>query len=275
MSTENTNTPPGPEAPSVTVPFNKKPRPKIYLAASAYDWKCETNFANSLIKAREQCHSLISFDWGAGDAAIGRKRNFQMWRFLKQTDADGIFYIDSDIIWEPQDLDRIVAHNLPICGGIYPKKSFKLEGCYNPSPGALVDENGLLDVKHAGNGFLYISRWAAERFIAYHGAKIEYRGDPDPELRWDFFPFGAKEGNYKSEDWYFCERAREAGLSVKIDSTVQVRHIGKIIFPLCNTITDEEFVDIAHHKYDWDKEAVRNWLKAAPKPPKNLDKPNT
>lgn len=252
--------------PPAPVNFNQKPRPKVYVAASAYDWKCETLFANSLQAARERCHSQIMYDWGAGDAAIGRKRNFQMWRFLTQTDADFIFYIDSDIIFEPQDFDRIVSHSLPVVGGIYPKKSIRLEGCYNAMPGALVDERGLLDAKHAGNGFLCISRAAAQMFIKHHGAKIEYRGDPDPELRWDFFPFGAVNGAYKSEDWYFCERARECGLSVKIDTTVQVKHIGKIIYPVVNSINDEDIMDLLYHKYDVEKDAAKAWLKTLPKP---------
>lgn len=276
MSTENQDTKiTGAPAPTQPVNFNVKPRPKVYLAASAYDWKCETLFANSLQKAREICHSLITYDWGSGDAAIGRKRNFQMWRFLKQTDADFIFYIDSDIIFEPQDFDRIVAHNLPIVGGIYPKKCFKLEGCYNPWPGApVVNEKQLMDVRHAGNGFLCISRKAAEQFIAFHGAKIEYTGDPDPELRWDFFPFGAVNRAYKSEDWYFCERAREAGMAVKIDVSVQVKHIGKTIFPIVNTINDGEVVDLLHHKYDVTEEVAKTWIKTLPKPGFKEEKPN-
>ncbi len=268
MSTDNVESAPVKSeiAAPAAVPFNQKPRPKVFVAASAYDWKCETMFANSLQLARDKCHSLIAYDWGMGDAAIGRKRNFQMWRWLTQTDAEFIFFIDSDIIFEAQDLDRIVAHGLPICGGIYPKKSIKLEGCYNPSPGAVPDDRGLLDVKHAGNGFLCINRAAALQFIKYHGAKIEYRGDPDPELRWDFFPFGAVNQAYKSEDWYFCERARECGLSVKIDTTVQVKHIGKIIYPIVNTASHDDIIDLIHHKYDADPEVVRAWLKTLPKP---------
>lgn len=265
MSTDNVA--PDTSAAPAAVPFNKKPRPKVYVAASAYDWKCETGFANSLQRARDICHSLIMYDWGSGDAAIGRKRNYQMWRFLKCTDADFIFYIDSDIIFEPEHFDRIVAHNLPICGGVYPKKTFKLEGCFNRWPGAPeVNENHLMDVKHAGNGFLCISRKAAEQFIAHHGTKIEYRGDPDPELRWDFFPFGAVNCAYKSEDWYFCERAREAGMSVKIDLSVQVKHIGKVIFPIVNSITDTEVVDLLIHKYGAAEEAAKAWLKTLPNP---------
>ena len=278
MSTDNLPV----SSPDIAVPaaapvvnFNQKPRPKVYIAASAYDWKCETNFANAFLDSVERCHCQLSIDWGSGDAAIGRKRNFQMWRFLKKSDADFIFFIDSDIVWSPVDLDRIVSHNLPICGGIYPKKSYKLDGCYNLWPNSITDDRGLVDVKHAGNGFLCISRSAAERFIAYHGAKIEYRGDPDPELRWDFFPFGAKDMAYKSEDWYFCERAREAGICTRIDTTVQVRHIGKVVFPIFQSITDEEVVDLLYHKYDGDRNAVRNFLLTLPKKPIALDKPNT
>lgn len=272
MSTTNQNTETVLEKtvtpPAAVVNFDQKPRPKVFIAASAYDWKCETGFANSLVKALAQCHSKIQFDWGSGDAAIGRKRNFQMWRFLKQTDADGIFYIDSDIIFEPQDLDRIVAHNLPIVGGVYPKKCPKLEGCFNPMPGAKVDDRQLMDARHAGNGFLYIQRGAAMRIIEHFGSAIEYRGDPDPELRWDLFPFGAVDQQYKSEDWYFCERARQAGLSVKVDVSVQLRHIGKIIFPLVNSVDDSDIVDLLHHKYDVEHDTAMAWLKTLPKPPK-------
>ncbi len=101
------------------VRLNEKKRPLVYVGASAYEWKAECHFFDSMVNAMSLCHAQIIKDWGVGDAAIGRKRNFQAHRFLTQTRAEFLFFIDSDIVFEPVHFDRIVAHNLPVCGGIY------------------------------------------------------------------------------------------------------------------------------------------------------------
>src|SRR6478752_6039257 len=83
------------------VRFDENPRPLVYVGASAYEWKAECHFFDSMVNAMSLCRAQISKDWGVGDAASGRKRNFQAHRFLTQTKAEFLFFIDSDIVFEP------------------------------------------------------------------------------------------------------------------------------------------------------------------------------
>ena len=35
------------------------------------------------------------------------------------------FWIDADVLFRPDDVEKIRSHNLPLCCGIYPKKRKK------------------------------------------------------------------------------------------------------------------------------------------------------
>lgn len=276
MSTHETVTEDSGTTVKASVRFDEKPRPLVYVGASAYEWKAECHFIDSLVEAMSHCHARIIKDWGVGDAAIGRKRNYQAWKFLSKTDAEYLFFIDSDIVFEAAQFDRIVAHGLPVVGGVYFKKSHKLDPCIESLPGELENpETHLMKVKSTGTGFLCIRR---DVFEAVRAMMLEadpdnfcYEGDPDPETRWDFFPFGSRKRSYRSEDWYFCDLARRAGFDVHVDCSVQLGHVGKTIFPLIR-IAHNDVVDLLWHKYGYSQETVKTWLLAAPQPAQFEDK---
>ena len=59
---------------------------------------------------------------------------------------------------------------------------------------------------------------------------------PPNAPEWDFFgvgPYKYKSGlvRYLSEDWMFCKRARDLGIDVWADTTIQLRHRGNYLFP--------------------------------------------
>ncbi len=186
---------------------------------------------------------------------------------------------------------------------LYPKKQAILDWVVNYLPGEVPDEDGYLKVKHAGTGAMSISREALEDFIRKH-PEIKYVGDPAPDaVRWDLFPMHAtgpdspgpqmervrailekgegdiaaliKEtikptgvpGHYDSEDWKFCNMMRSAGWDIYVDTRSQLRHVGKIVFPLQFTLTDEEVVDIIVHRYQIYPDHVRTFLASGTKSP--------
>ncbi len=235
-----------PESP--VVKYTDRPRPKVFLPIPAYDWKTEVHFQAAVLQALGGCHAELTLHWGLGDG-IARTRNNLAWHFLTQTQCEFIFFVDSDIPFEPVQLDRIVSHNLPICGGLYPKKQGVLSWVVSSLAGETPAlDSHLLKVREAGTGFLCIRRDVLESMVKKY-PEIAYRGDPSPDAqRWDFFPMHAHEGRYLSEDWFFCNRARECGYDVVVDTSVQLRHVGKIVFPLQKTLTDEEVIDLLHYR---------------------------
>ena len=109
---------------------------------------------------------------------------------------------------------------------------------------------GLIKVRHAGTGFLCIHRSVFET-IRDKGLVEKYKaGDLKfHDEAWDFFPMRAHHGMYESEDYAFCRLAEEAGFEIFADTRVQVRHVGKVIFPLHATLHEDEICDIVHKRF--------------------------
>jgi hypothetical protein len=69
------------------------------------------------------------------------------------------------------------------------------------------------------------------------GDKIGYLEDETDRPLWDFFDMPRVDGRKLSEDWYFCNVARELGFKVWGDTKVLLMHVGTAVFPLRHQAT--------------------------------------
>lgn len=163
------------------------------------------------------------------DSHPGRGRNRAAAMFLK-TDCTHLLFIDADIIFTAADIKRLNESAEAILAGLYPKKvAERTEWCINPLPenqGTWVKAGDVFEIKRAGTGFLRISREAFEKLKPFSS---EY--DNHGERQWDFFESGVREREWLSEDWYFCDKARSAGLRIMAHSAIQLRHEGSFVYP--------------------------------------------
>lgn len=166
-----------------------------------------------------------------GFAAIDQARNFMATNAL----ADGFeetLWIDSDISFDPDDVERLRSHQLPIACAIYCKKGQHLLACHAmPGTAAFVfgAGGGLTELYYAATGFLHVRRQVYldiqerlalpvcnERFgrpiIPYFQPMIL----ADEQGHW-----------YLSEDFAFCERARQCGYQIWADTRIRLWHIGR------------------------------------------------
>lgn len=277
--------------------------PKVFIALCTRDWQSEAHTTESVRHIGQRYPGEIMVKYMMNDG-VARARNNLAADFL-ESDAEILFFLDNDIIIEPKHFERIVmaAVTRGIVGGLYPKKQPVLDWVVNWLQGEEPDADGFAKVKHMGTGALAISRSVLKTFIE-KTPHIAYGGDPSPEsLRWDLFPMHAigpnhpveqverikailesnpdglrkalsdalqpisAPGRYDSEDWAFCNNARKLGLDVWCDTKTQLRHIGKIVYPLQFTLTDEELVDIFVHRYDIYPDAVRAFMASGRKTP--------
>jgi hypothetical protein len=165
-----------------------------------------------------------------GYAAIDQGRN-QM-----STDAllDGFeetMWIDADVDFHPDAIDRLRAHRLPIVAGIYPQKG-KRALASHVMPGApkmvFGKDGGLVEILYAGAGFLLVRRevylTVQERLqlpMCNERFKIPLVPFFYPMLR------PCEDGHwYLAEDYAFCERARQCGIKIMADTTIRLWHIG-------------------------------------------------
>lgn len=192
-----------------------------------------------------------------GYSAIDQARN----QIASDALADGFqetLWIDSDVGFDPNDVERIRSHGLPIVCGIYPKKG-KRELAIHILPGTpglrFGVHGGLHELLYGGTGFLHVRRSVYETIIQQLGLPVCNEHAMRP--LWPFFlPLvrtapattggvnvgGGNEAHveatrlirkrhwYLAEDYAFCHRARLCGFPILADTTIRLWHIGEYAY---------------------------------------------
>lgn len=177
----------------------------------------------------------ISFRYNLGNSIIGLARNQLSADFLA-SDCTHMLFVDSDIGFNAEDVAALLSRDVDIVGGLYPYKSVdRADFVCNALPEAPPDRDGLREVLYLGTGFLMIRRRVFSAMLARFGSAIAYRSDYQPRTEHDFWPVGVHQypdgrSRHLSEDWYFCERARQCGFRIYADTRVRLRHAGTHIF---------------------------------------------
>jgi predicted O-methyltransferase YrrM len=153
---------------------------------------------------------------------ISAGRNF----IVKYCDSDYLMFIDSDMIFPPDGVWRLIERDKDIIGGLYYGKNTPNKPIiYN------INENDrfefILDIPKEpfeldgiGTGFMLIKRKVLDAFTPEVCAKL---GKPF-NLRQK--PDGSEEG----EDLAFCRRAKTLGFEVWCDPTITLGHVGHEIY---------------------------------------------
>jgi len=121
---------------------------------------------------------------------------------VRITGESDVLFWDSDIIATAEDVQKLLALDLPIVSGAYQQRETE-QYCGNIPMG----ETGLHEVEYCGAGFLYIKREVFKKFK-------------------DEFYFW----NYKDrlgEDIGFCKQARELGYKIYVDCDCKIKHLLK------------------------------------------------
>jgi hypothetical protein len=166
-----------------------------------------------------------------GYSAIDQGRN-QMATDALADGFDETMWIDSDVGFDPNDIERLRSHNVPIVCGIYPQKGRRVLACHvMPGTEKLIfgDEGGLTEILYAGTGFLLVRREAYEKIHReLHLPLCNERFGGRPMVPY-FQPMSHPDATghwYLAEDFAFCERARQAGFKIFADTRVRLMHYG-------------------------------------------------
>lgn len=144
-------------------------------------------------------------------------------------------WIDSDVGFFPDDVDKLRSYQLPICGALYPRKaqrSFAAKLLPGTGPVTFGAKGGLLEVQYTGTGFLHVRRDVYETIRAELKLPHCNRGNGNGVVPY-FLSLLIQSGDesfYLSEDYSFCERARTAGLKIMVDTSIRLWHIGPYRF---------------------------------------------
>ncbi|RLG82539.1 MAG: hypothetical protein DRO09_00145 [Thermoprotei archaeon] len=169
-----------------------------------------------------------------------------------RNEVEWLFFLDSDVILEPDALQRLLSHNLPIVSALYYRRHPSIGPAgpiMQPVPAAW--RYAPEEVRKPGALFTPIMDPPAQLFeadVIGMGACLIHTS-VFKRLKPPWFKWTAGWGKYgladpweeMSEDFYFCIRAKkELGLKIMVDGSVRARH--------CYTGVVDEYGRISFHR---------------------------
>jgi hypothetical protein len=165
-----------------------------------------------------------------GYSAIDAARN-QMASDALAQGFDELMWIDADIVFDADDVDKLRRHDLPIVCGLYPKKG-KREFASAFLPGErqvrFGVHGGLHEILYCGFGFVLTRRIVHETIRRQMGLPVCNERFDSPLVPY-FAPLIVGTGEqtwYLNEDYAFCDRARRCHFRIMADTTVRLWHVG-------------------------------------------------
>lgn len=248
----------------IEVSLEQLRKSKIFIAMPTYGGMLYSLTAKSLIdqvKLFEQYKIEYVHSFLMNESLIQRARNYLSDEMVNRTDCTHLLFIDSDIVFNPQDILAMVAVDKEIVCGPYSKKSVnferiwkavqknpalpaseyeKLTGdiAFNPVPGTekfSIDEP--LEVMDGATGFMLIKREVFEKFQAAYPEQM-YRPDHQTEHFHSgreicaFFDciIDPESKRYLSEDYFFTQKCRKIGIKVWMLPFVNLGHCGYYMY---------------------------------------------
>jgi len=182
----------------------------------------------------------IDYQWvfEYGEGILGRSRSIAASKFLRDYQASILLFIDSDIVFKSSDIEDVynalTRKKYRVIGGLYPVAGGAKLAQHSGLPGGLRITGDLVEVQYVSTGFMGIQRNLLEEMRDKLKMPLLQKGS-DLEC-YPFFEDYAKPPLYISEDWDFCDKAREVGAKVWAHTGIQLGHIKNIVYYACDTI---------------------------------------
>jgi hypothetical protein len=233
----------------------------VVIATPCYGGLMTHVYVNSLLRLMGYAGSRgirLGLFTAAHDSLVTRSRNTLLRNFLEATAATHLMFIDADIGFEPEAVERLLAFDEEIVAGMYPVKAIdwtKVQASFRPGMNAETlreaglhfvgvpcmgtereERGGFVTGKYAGTGFMLIKRSAVDKLVAAY-PETRYRAmQTFPAMQADASPYynlfdcmiDPETGTYLSEDFTFCHRFRAIGGKVWLDTESRLRHVGSI-----------------------------------------------
>lgn len=166
----------------------------------------------------------------SGYAAVDQARN-QMATDALLDGFDETMWIDSDVEFDPDAVDRVRSHGEPICCGIYPQKGRRAVTCHvlaGTDKLIFGEAGGMREILYAACGFLHVRRQVyldIQRRLTLPVLNERFGSPVIPFFQPMVVPHADGEW-YLAEDYAFCERARRCGFGILADTTIRLWHLG-------------------------------------------------
>jgi len=244
----------------IKVKVSDAKRPSLMIATPMYGGMCTGHYVQGLLQTVAKMRELgVPVFWAQmmNESLITRARN-EMARIFLAGSHDYLMFIDADIGFDGEAVAQLMLADKDIVCGIYPKKEVNWDSVKRAARegkndlqdhgGAFVfnmvgeahaetDEQGLIEVRHGGTGFMLIKRGVFEalmphvptyRISSFRNAET---GEFVMPLTHEFFATSIDEsGALLSEDYHFCELWRKHGGQVFANPFIKLEHVGTYVY---------------------------------------------
>lgn len=235
----------------------------IFVATPMYGGQCTGYYTQSMLTlgpVLNQNGYDMAYSAMFNESLIQRGRNALAHGFMQRPECTHLMFIDADIKFNPQDIIKMLEADKDIICGIYPKKEINWvevekavkEGVptdrlktrtasvvvnlkdYAGSVTVPVSEP--VEIFNGGTGFMLIKRSTFETMksvvSSYNNDVLFLDGGISNDRITEYFACAIEPGTERllSEDYFFCWKAREAGLKVWAAPWAQLGHFGSYLF---------------------------------------------
>lgn len=229
-------------------------KPNVFVC-TPHGEKVSPSFNRNLMEMQNTSLDYLYMMAEVESIIVGLARNMLV-NIAKDHKADVVLFIDNDVL-VPPNTHQIIARALErgVCSGMYfarrppyTPQIFKLaegeeyekDALYWPLMDIPPDNEGLFEADAIGFGCVAIRIDVFETLVQYHESKFKAAGDlirskATEDNNFESIAFIVERLspwfeflNKRGEDIYFCERAREAGITIWVDPTVKCLHLGEI-----------------------------------------------
>lgn len=234
-------------------------RPKLMIATPMYGGMCTGVYVQGLLLTMQKARELgVEVAWCqiTNESLITRGRN-ELVRVFLESDRDYLMFIDADIGFDGEAIFQLMAADVDVACGIYPKKEVNWDSVKRAAQagrddlqdygGAFVfnmigsgdaesNEHGLIEVRHGGTGFMLIKRGVFDHLAPHVPTyRTSSMRDADGEylmpLTYEFFATSIDDsGALLSEDFHFCELFRKHGGKIYANPFIKLDHMGSYTY---------------------------------------------
>lgn len=171
------------------------------------------------------------FGFAVVEGGLARGRNRIVHDFLRGS-FKWLVWWDDDIEATADDVIRMVTHKQPFVAGLYTTREDNPHYVATFMHEVELQKGCLLQVIEAGTGFQCVHRQVFEELARIY-PQLEYSDRDTGERVHAFFQQVAMttdlrpDGDFLSEDYFFCHLCRHAKIGMFVDVTVKVNHRGK------------------------------------------------
>jgi hypothetical protein len=236
-------------------------RPTIFIATPCFGGLVSQHYMQSIL-------GLMQFAGPAGfdaalallghDSLITRSRNTLVTQFLNTPAATHLLFIDADIGFEVEQVFHMLEFDRDFVAGIYPlkvidwgvaaiKRAAIAEETFQSAPllyvgtlcaGAALEREGrFATAVYSGGGFMLLKRRVIERMIAAYPetryANVHAYSNAAKSLdNYALFDcmIDKETKAYVSEDFGFCQKWRDIGGKIWLDTEGKLTHVGAYNF---------------------------------------------